>query len=295
MRHPTLVSLLAILATASARADSSTDAVAASFANVLTPEAKHDAKQKAPALSLIFNDVVSGEYLEWVELYALASLPHQTRTSQPVVGTSTGGSSAWIAADFAIVKSCAPITDDATGDASYYQPDHCKREDPKAWMRGAAVLERAGKRWRPVAVHVLGRFGKATADVPAAKLDGSVGKGAEDAVKLVGAALADPKALAAAIADRPDVVMFGSDKGERYVTGAKVKATLARWGLAFAITDQQAGITAAGDVAWVAANVTATKAGAKPSTYRVLVACAKLDKGWQIVQLSFARTVAAKP
>jgi hypothetical protein len=120
--------------------------------------------------------------------------------------------------------------------------------------------------------------GKALAAMPA-----RIDPGAEDLVKQVTAALADPAALGKAISDRKDVVLYGSELAERYVGGATVRATLAKWKLAFKIHDGvQAALTSSKTVGFVAANVDAGK-----TPYQLVVICEKTGADWKIVQLSF--------
>lgn len=116
--------------------------------------------------------------------------------------------------------------------------------------------------------------------------------GAEDVVKVFEASLGDPKAFAATVSDRADVVLYGSELAERTVGGAKVKAKLSAWKLAFKVRDGiQAGVTKSRRVAWVAANVdaTSTKKPKNPSEpYRVLALYEKTGSEWKLVQAQFS-------
>lgn len=90
---------------------------------------------------------------------------------------------------------------------------------------------------------------------------------------------------------RRPVALYGSSAAERVVGGAKVKATLGRWGFSFKPRDGiHAGIVD-DKVAWVAANVDATKGG-KSSPYRVLAIYEQVGGAWQLVQAQFSVVVA---
>lgn len=116
-----------------------------------------------------------------------------------------------------------------------------------------------------------------------------IDKGAEALGATFKTTMADPKLLAKAISDRKDVVMFGSEKAERYVGGATVRAQILKWGLGFGIRDGiQAGVMPSKTVAWVAANVDAATKTAKPVPYRVTAIYEKVAADWQIVMLQFS-------
>lgn len=118
-----------------------------------------------------------------------------------------------------------------------------------------------------------------------------IGPGADEVVKLFESSIADPKALAASVSPRKDVVLYGSAPKERFVGGAKVKAKLAAWKLAFKVRDGiQAGVTTSKTVAWVAANVDATslKKKGKSTPYRVLFVYEKTGPTWKLVQAHFS-------
>lgn len=201
-----------------------------------------------------------------------------------VVATSSDGKAAWFAADVKGVP--------AEGDCA---PEPCApNKDPALHVTG--LVEKAAKGWKWVAWHI--------APPLTAKDQGALAKqntlpdpiprttrSADDAVNVVEAALADPKAFAALVSDRKDVVMYGSSSAERYVGGAKVKKQLAAWNLKLAVRDGvQAGVVG-GTVAWVAMNLDATslkKPTAKSEPYRLLVVLEKSGTAWKIVQLNFS-------
>jgi hypothetical protein len=145
----------------------------------------------------------------------------------------------------------------------------------------------------PLFIH-LGELGPgvATAKSKPAALTRKIDAAAADAVKRFEATLADPKAFAASISERKDAFMFGSDKRERYLGGDKVRATLAKWALAFTVRDGiVAGTTASKTVAWIAANVDARPA-AKPkaatTAYRMTAIYELHGKSWDVVALQFS-------
>ena len=111
------------------------------------------------------------------------------------------------------------------------------------------------------------------------------------------ATLGDPKALAASVSARKDVVLYGSEFAERYV-GAAAKAQLAKWNLAFKVQGGiQAGVGAAKTIAWVAANVDASsiknpKAATTP--YQLFAIYEQTGADWQLVAAHFAFVKPAK-
>lgn len=202
-----------------------------------------------------------------------------------VVGVSGDGKSTWVATDIIYVFPCGmagcdkivPPRVHASGllDASGHAI---------AWHVGVVSLGGPTKR----EVKKLGK--PITPVVLAAGIDA----GAEEPAKLFKASLADPKALAKTISDRKDAVLVGSDAGERYVGGAAMRATLARWKLAFTVRDGiQAGMAPSKTTVWVAANVDGAKAGDKKSVpYRALAIYDKKGTEWQLVLLHFSTVTA---
>jgi ketosteroid isomerase-like protein len=114
-------------------------------------------------------------------------------------------------------------------------------------------------------------------------------RSADEVVKVFEASLASSAALGKTVSDRKDVVLYGSELGERFVGGAAVRAKLQKWKLTFKVRDGiQAGLTSSRTVAWVAANLDGTPAAGKTLPYRALVIYEKTGDGWKIVQLSFS-------
>lgn len=203
---------------------------------------------------------------------------------QQVTALSSDGKAAWVAADVKGVP----------------QPDECApepcRPNTDAPHHATGLLEKGAKGWTWVAWHIArpveAKEEAALRDkVKVEKLDKTIA-GAEDAVAVFEASLADPKAFAASVSDRKDVVLYGSSSAERTVGGAKVRTKLASWNLKFTVIDGiQAGVTANKTVAFVAANVDAMslRAPSRPaSPYRVLAIYEKTGPTWKLVQANFS-------
>jgi len=202
-----------------------------------------------------------------------------------VVGTSADGKSTWVATDIEYVFPCGM--------------EGCEKiVHPRVHAAGLMDTSGHGIAW---SVGVVGLGGKNKWSVqklgkpiaPAVLANG-IDAGAEEPAKLFKTSLADPKALAKAISDRKDAVLFGSDAGERYVGGVAMRATLARWKLGFTVRDGiQAGVAPSKTTAWVAANVDGAKAGDKKgSPYRVLAIYDKKGSEWQLVLMHFSTVTA---
>ena len=206
------------------------------------------------------------------------------RLGTPTIGIAADGKSGWYAASLGQVVICGE------GDCAKVQ-----READKHPAYHATVLIDGGQ---PIMFHLGANLtdkklaeavkrGAAPGEVAA-----NVAADAKPAVDLAQKTLGDPKAFAATVSDRADVVLLGSDAPEIYVGGAKVRSTLQAWGIAFKVRDGiSAGVTASKTVAWVAANVDATAKGAKTATpYRVTLIYEKQGADWKLVaaQFSFA-------
>ncbi len=197
------------------------------------------------------------------------------------VAYAADGSAAWVAADLWASSPCGM--------------DSCMHAKPDP-MHATALYDKAGG-WQPVtwlASRVYGGAEQAKAVAHGVKLMGLARKvdGAEEVVKQLEATIGDAKALAATVSARKDVVLYGSDLGERYVGGPRVRAKLIAWALAFKVHDGiQAGVTSSKTVAWVAANVDATSAKHpkdKPVPYRMLFVYENTGGAWQLVQAQFS-------
>lgn len=212
---------------------------------------------------------------------AIGSQPDTANPDKVVVAISTDKTAAWMTSDIAEAAVCGDET--CTG-------------KPDGWYHLTALFEIKDK--KPVAFLIerpITGKAQAAAMKKGVKLDAvakGIDKGAEDVATLFQTSIADPKALAATVSDRKDTVMYGSELGERFVGGAKVKSQLAKWNLAFKVRDGiQAGLTASTTVAWVSATVDATpvkKPKATPTPYRVMAIYEKTITSWKLVSLQFA-------
>jgi hypothetical protein len=200
-----------------------------------------------------------------------------TRFDRIAIGQAGDGKSAWLAADVQYLYDCG-------------SSPSCGKTMATGHLTG--LFERSRDGWQPVVWNVTSntsaarqaaaiKNGRRLVAVPA-KVDG-----ADDAVKYFQATIGDPKALAASVSDRKDVLLYGSEERERYM-GAQVKAKLAAWKLVFKVHDGiRAGLAAGGTVAWVAANLDATSAaGATP--YRALFIYERRANRWTLVQAQFS-------
>ena len=203
-------------------------------------------------------------------------------TDRVSIGLTDDGAAAWLASDRRLVGDCG-------GDGG-----GCGKTIGKLHVSG--VFEHGKDGWAPVvwdvATDVSGKEqameladGKALAAIPP-KIDG-----ADAAAALFSSTIGDPKALAKTVSARKDTLLYGSEDGERY-TGAQVATTLLKWKLAFKVHDGvRAGLSANGQLAWVAANVDATpvaKPKAKPTPYRALFVYLKAGDHWELVQAQFS-------
>jgi hypothetical protein len=166
-------------------------------------------------------------------------------------------------------------------------------------LRAVAVFEKANGNWQPVAWAIThGIVSAAQQDaMEQGIMPDKIGRntaGADEVAKQFETTAADPKAFAASFSDRKEVVMFGSELPERYV-GAKAKAQITSWNLAFKVRDGlRAGISKSGNLVWVAANVDATSvknAKAKPIPFRMFTVYEKSAAGWKVVEVQFSTAV----
>lgn len=202
--------------------------------------------------------------------------------AQRVVGFSANGEAAWIAADLTTFEVCGDET--------------CPRKPRVAGRYHATALFAGRGAWQPVMWHVSYLFD--TKEYAAAvkrgapdRVDDRTGY-TDDVVELFRSTIGDPAAMAKTVSPRADVVLYGTDRKERVVGGKKVAAALQKWGLALTVRDGlQAGTTASGTVAWIAANVDArpSKRPAAASTpYRVTVIYEQTRAGWKAVVVHFS-------
>jgi len=205
-------------------------------------------------------------------------------SERTTVAFAANGQAAWVIGDIATYQICGDET--------------CIKQKPQIEsLYHATALFSGGTAWQPVFWHVddiidSKSYAAAVANGEAPEPVADKVVKADDVVALFRTSLASPAALAATISTRSDVVLLGTDRKERYVGGKQVATTLRKWSLAFTVRDGvQAGVTAGGTIAWVAANVDAVsskKPGGKPSPYRVTAIYEKSDAGWKVVALHFS-------
>lgn len=211
--------------------------------------------------------------------------PYPVAMRRPVTATATADPKvAWYAAEVAATPGC-----------EIEKP--CTKK-PSRFLTGTVLLEQSASGWRAVAWHIAEPLtgkqqretlaaGKTLGDVPA-----RVDPGAEPVAKRFTETIGDPKAFAASISTRADVLLFGSSANERWLGGAAVSAQLAKWKLGFSGQGGlQAGITTGGKVAWVGANVNALPIGkpkAKATPYRMTAIYERTGDAWRVVQLHFS-------
>lgn len=211
---------------------------------------------------------------------------HGAWSEKVVVAEATDRKAAWITANLGEVEI-------ACGSA----PCPKNPPPPVASHHATGLAEKVGDDWQWVAWHVAfavdgqQQAKAAKAGVVPAVIPRAVA-GAEDVVKLFESTIGDPKAFAASISSRKDVVLYGSDHAERTVGGAAVRAKLGAWKLAFKVRDGVvAGTTTSKTVAFVAANVDATSQARpkdKPMPYRLLLIYEKTGGAWQVVVAHFS-------
>jgi ketosteroid isomerase-like protein len=205
---------------------------------------------------------------------------HHANVEQEVVGLSADGKAGWIAAETTFWDLCGM--------------QECQHAPPVATAHGAALYEDSAHGWQPVAwdfARVLSAREEAAARKrPAPAIARKIDPDAQDVAKQFEADLATAAALAKAISDRPDVVLYGSASKERFVGAAAVRARLLKWKLGYKVRDGVlAGLTSNKAAAWLVSNVDAAKPGDKASTaYRLFAIYEKAPSGWRIVQLTFA-------
>jgi hypothetical protein len=272
------VGMLVVLASSLAIADKrERDPLVGDTSNVLLGNGLGSPLPTAPRFVFKVDGVATAP--EAYEDYASSTDP--VSVYNDVVGHAVDGKAAWVAVDVDYFPICGMA--------------ECMHQPPAARGHATLVYDGATKP-RPIAWHVAYAVtGKEQAKAAAKgtlpdALPRKIDAGAEDVAKQFEATVGDAKALAKTVSDRKDVVLYGSELAERYVGGAKVRAQLLKWGLAFKVRDGvQAGVTASKTVAWVAANVDAGKPGdKKPTPYRALFVYEKHDAAWQVVQIHFS-------
>lgn len=192
----------------------------------------------------------------------------------PIVAFSADGSVGWFAANLyegaTCPEGCADLLRKAKSDAAHAPPLHVT-----ALVDGDQVAF----------VH-FGNTGDGVGHGDA--IDEQITDGAKPVVALFQKTIGDAKAFAATVSPRKDVLMYGTQPGERFVGGAAVRATLAKWGLSFKTAGAVvAGVAKTKTIAWVLADVDAAGKAGKRVPYRVSVVYEKTGDDWKIVQLQF--------
>lgn len=250
-----------------AHADDKTKAISGALANVLSPSARDD---DLPPIVLLDSET------KFKEPFIYGSGSPGTPLLHVVVGLAADGHAGWVSADTGVIiacgmEGCDKILRDADREANVRPPFH------------HTALVDDGKL---VFLHI-GATGKG---VGHGDMESEIAEDAKPVVEQFRSAIADPKALVAAISARKDVVLYGTEPTERFVGGAAARATFTKWGLAMAIHGGiRAGVVKSKSVVWIAADVDARSAKAKTSTpYRLTVVYEKTGTEWKIVQLHFS-------
>ena len=216
--------------------------------------------------------IMHGRFIENATDTTMLGGPDVGDDLKTVVANSADGKAAWVAIDLGGPMMCG------MGDCAKLW----KEARAKAYSHVTLLFD-AGQ---PVFVHdaatitdaeVAKASGAVLADVPA-----GIDKDAQPVVDLFTASMTDPKVFAATVSDRKDVVLYGSDPGERIVGGAAVRATWLKWGLALAAHGGvHAGVTSSKTVAWLVTTVDArAKTDKKATPYTVSAIYEKQGDAW---------------
>ena len=251
-----------------ARADSRAKAVSSALSDALSPAKDED---KLPPIVLLDTDTKFKEAFIYGDGSPSDDLLHV------VVGLAADGHAGWVAADSGTIMACGmpgcdKILRDAARDANVKPP----------WHHTALVED--GK----VLFLHIGTTGKGVGY--SGSMEAHIEDAAKPAVELFQKTIGDPKAFAATISARKDVVLYGTEPNERFVGGAAARATLLEWGLSLTVHGGiRAGVTKSKTVAWIAADVDARSAKSKASApYRLTVVYEKTGTEWKIVQIHFS-------
>jgi hypothetical protein len=199
-----------------------------------------------------------------------------------VLANAADGKSAWIAIDLGGPMMCGMGNCDK----------QWKAARAKAFKHATMLFDGA----RPMLVHFVDTVADAEVakhlDAKPPEVPAGIAKDAEPVVAQLRGVLADPKAFAATVSDRADVVLYGSDPGERAVGGAAVRATWLKWGLALTARGGiSAGVTASKTVAWVVLGVDArAKTDKRATPYTMSAIYEKQGSAWKLVQAHFSFT-----
>jgi hypothetical protein len=268
MRYLVIVVALAVAPVGIAHADGKAKAISGALADALSmsPEGAH-----LPPIVLLDSETKFKEPFLYGDGSPTNELLHV------VVGLAADGHAGWVAADTGVImacgmEGCAKILRDAAREATVKPPFH------------HTALVEDGK----VLFLHIGSTGKGVGiGLP---METQIADDARPVVEQFQKSIADPKALAATISARKDVVLYGTEPTERFVGGAAARATLLKWDLSLAVQGGiRAGVTRSKAVAWIAADVEARSAKSKTTLpYRLTVVYEKTGAEWKIVQLHFS-------
>jgi hypothetical protein len=192
-----------------------------------------------------------------------------------VVGLASDGRAGWVAADTGVIiacgmEGCDKILRNAAREADVKPPFH------------QTALVDDGK----VLFLHIGSTGSGVGF--GAAMDTQIPDDAKPVVEQFRKSIGDPTAFAAGVSARKEVVLYGTQPTERFVGGAAVRATLAKWGLSLAVHGGiRAGVTRSKTVVWIAADVDA-RSGKTSSPYRLTVVYEKSGTEWKLVQIHFS-------
>jgi hypothetical protein len=252
-----------------AHADNKSKTITAALSDALSMSAD----DKLPAIVILDTETKFKEAFIYGDGSPTSDLLHT------VVGVAADGSSGWIAADTGAIiacgmEGCDKILRDAERAAKTTPPYH-----HTALVEDGKVLF----------LHV-GSTGKGVGH--GAAMDADIPADAKPVVEQFQKTIADPKAFAATISKRKDVLLYGTEPTERFVGGAAAKATLLKWNLGLsAVGGIRAGVTKSKTVAWIAADVEAKSLKSKSGTtteYRLTVVYEKTGSEWKVVQIHFS-------
>lgn len=265
MRYVAILVALAGVAHADAKTKAVSDALHRALAITMSDDAVY------PPIVILNNETKFNEAFIYGDGSPTDDLMHT------VVGLAADGHSGWVAADTAAIfacgmEGCDKLLRDAEREAKVKPPYH------------HTALVEDGKL---LFLHI-GSTGKGVGYD--SDMEPSIPDDTKPVVDQFQKSLADPKALAATISPRKDVVLYGTEPTERFVGGAAAKATLAKWGLSLTVHGGiRSGITKSKTVVWIAADVDARTAKSKTSSpYRLTVVYEKTGSEWKIVQIHFS-------
>lgn len=187
-----------------------------------------------------------------------------------VVGMAADSKAGWLAADSGVIVVCG------NGDCDKVFKQAAHEAEVKPPYHHTALVDNG----KVVFLHA-GATGKG---VGAGSMDAQIDDDAKPIVEQFKKTIGDPKAFAATISARKDVVLYGTEPTERFVGGAAARATLMKWNLALSLHgNMRAGLTKSKTLAWIATDVDAGK-----TIYRLTVIYEKTGSDWKLVEIHFS-------